>query len=61
MKNKIRKMLLLTCAMILAFALTACGGSGDDANTADDTQTEEDSTAGDDAAAGGRCCSGRYG
>lgn len=51
MKNKIRKMLLLTCAVMLAFALTACGGSGNDSNTADDAQTEDDSTAGDDAAA----------
>lgn len=33
MKNKFRKMLLLMCAMTLAFALTACGGSGDDADT----------------------------
>ena len=32
MKNKFRKMLLLMCAMTLAFALTACGGSGDDAD-----------------------------
>lgn len=51
MKNKIRKMLLLTCAVMLAFALTACGGSGNDSNTADDAQTEDDSAAADDAAA----------
>ena len=51
MKNKIRKMLLLICAMMLAFALTACGGSGNDSDTADDTQTEDNSAAGDDTAA----------
>ena len=51
MKNKIRKMLLLTCAVMLAFTLTACGGSGNDSKTADDAQTEDDSTAGDDTAA----------
>ena len=40
------------CAMTLAFTLTACGGSGDDADTAGDaSQTEEDASAGDDAAA----------
>ena len=50
MKNKIRKMLLLICAMMLAFALTACGGSGNDSDTADDTQTEDNSAAGDDTA-----------
>lgn len=52
MKNKFRKLLLLMCAMTLAFALTACGGSGDDADSSDDAaQTEEDASAGDDAAA----------
>lgn len=51
MKNKLRKMLLLTCAVMLAFTLTACGGSGNDSKTADDAQTEDDSTAGDDTAA----------
>ena len=52
MKNKFRKLLLLMCAMTLAFALTACGGSGDDADSSDDAaQTEEDTSAGDDAAA----------
>lgn len=52
MKNKLRKLLLLMCAMTLAFTLTACGGSGDDADTAGDaSQTEEDASAGDDAAA----------
>lgn len=50
MKNKIRKMFLLTCAMMLAFALTACGGSGNDPNTADDTQTEDDAAAAEDDA-----------
>ena len=44
-------MLLLICAMMLAFALTACGGSGNDSDTADDTQTEDNSAAGDDTAA----------
>ena len=52
MKNKFRKLLLLMCAMTLAFALTACGGSGDDADSSGDAaQTEEDASAGDDAAA----------
>lgn len=52
MKNKFRKMLLLMCAMTLAFALTACGGSGDDADTSGGAaQTEEDASGGDDAAA----------
>ncbi len=51
MKNKIRKLLLLMCAMTLAFALTACGG-GNKSGTSDDTaQTEEDTNAADDAAA----------
>lgn len=49
MKNKIRKMLLFMCALMLALALTACGGSGDDSSTTDDAQTEDNSTAGDDA------------
>ncbi len=45
-------MLLLMCAMTLAFALTACGGSGDDADTSGGAaQTEEDASGGDDAAA----------
>ena len=52
MKNQFRKLLLLMCAMTLAFALTACGGSGDDADSSGDAaQTEEDASAGDDAAA----------
>ena len=52
MKNKFRKLLLLMCAMTLAFALTACGGSGDDADTSGGAaQTEEDASGGDDAAA----------
>lgn len=52
MKNRFRKLLLLMCAMTLAFALTACGGSGDDADSSGDAaQTEEDASAGDDAAA----------
>lgn len=52
MKNKFRKMLLLMCAMTLAFALTACGGSGDDTDTSGGAaQTEEDASGGDDAAA----------
>lgn len=52
MKNKIRKTLLLLCAMMLAFALTACGGSKDDNNTDDNTaQTEDNAAAGDDASA----------
>ena len=51
MKNRIRKMLLLICAMMREFALTACGGSGNDSDTADDTQTEDNSAAGDDTAA----------
>lgn len=52
MKNKFRKLLLLMCAMTLAFTLTACGGSGDDADSSGDAaQTEEDASAGDDAAA----------
>ena len=52
MKNKIRKTLLLLCAMMLAFALTACGGSKDDDNTDDNTaQTEDNAAAGDDASA----------
>lgn len=52
MKNKLRKLLLLMCAMTLAFALTACGGSGDDADSSGDAaQTEEEASAGDDAAA----------
>ena len=45
-------MLLLMCTMTLAFALTACGGSGDDADTSGGAaQTEEDASGGDDAAA----------
>ena len=35
MKNKIRKTLLLVCAMMLAFALAACGGSEDSDTTGD--------------------------
>ena len=52
MKNKIRKTLLLVCAMMLAFALAACSGSeGSDTTGDSSAQTEEDASAGDDAAA----------
>lgn len=53
MKNKIRKTLLLVCAMMMALALTACGGSGNSGNsdnTDDAAQTADDASA-DDAAA----------
>lgn len=50
MKNKLRKMLMLMCAMMLALALTACGGSKDP-EPAEDNTTEEDAAADDDAAA----------
>ncbi len=54
MKNKIRKTLLLVCAMMMALALTACGGSGNSGNsdnTDDAAQTADDDAAADDAAA----------
>ena len=53
MKNKVRKTLLLVCAMMMALALTACGGSGNSGNsdnTDDAAQTADDASA-DDAAA----------
>lgn len=46
MKNKIRKMLLFMCAITLAFALTACGGSGSDKKE-NNAQTEDSNSAGD--------------
>ena len=54
MKNRIRKLLLLTCAAVAALFITACGGSSDDSAASDDAaQTEDtaDDASGDDAAA----------
>lgn len=51
MKNKMRKFLLTICAVTAAFALTACGGSGDKSPAGDTAQTEEEDADGEDAAA----------
>lgn len=51
MKNKIRKMFLFMCAMMMALVLTACGGSGG-TDTSDNTaQTEKEASAEDDTSA----------
>lgn len=42
MKNRLRKLALLLCASMLAFSLSACGGSSDADNADDAAQAEEE-------------------